>query len=163
MPSTLRSDLRELGPRQLGSSLQAQLDELIAAFYDVISFEEGGSPDWERMRELFSAHARITRVTPEAIDYMDLAAFRNLAEEMMELGAFTSFYEREIARRVERYGQVIVVASAYETKISKDAADYIERGINSLQLVCESGAWRIVSLCWDDHAPFSLDGLQPVP
>jgi hypothetical protein len=138
-----------------------QLDELMTLFYQVISFEEDGTPDWQGMEGLFSKHARITRVTPEAIDYMDLAGFRNLAEEMIEVGAFTSFFEREIARRVDCYGNIMHVASAYETKISPNAADYIERGVNSLQLICEDGKWRIFSLCWDDHAPFSMAGMQP--
>lgn len=141
---------------------QRQLDYLMKSFYEVISFEEGGTPDWETMQTLFSTHARIARVTPEAIDYLDLNDFRNMAEEMIEVGAFTSFYEREVARRAERYGQVMHVASAYETKISPDAADFIERGINSLQLVRESGEWKILSLCWDDHAPFCLTGLDPL-
>jgi hypothetical protein len=138
-----------------------QLDELMALFYQVISFEEDGAPDWQGMEGLFSKHARITRITPEAIDYMDLAGFRSLAEEMIEVGAFTSFFEREIARRVDRFGNVMHVASAYETKISPNAVDYIERGVNSLQFICEDGRWRIFSLCWDDHAPFSLAGMQP--
>jgi hypothetical protein len=135
---------------------------LLEAFYEVISFEDGSTPDWPRMAELFSQHARITRVTPEAIDYMDLETFRGMAEEMIEVGAFSSFYEREIARRIDRYGQVIHVASAYETKISETAADYIGQGVNSLQLIHEAGAWKIVSLCWDDSAPFSREGLQCV-
>jgi hypothetical protein len=139
-----------------------QLDELIRVFYEVISFEEGGAPDWQAMRALFSEHARITRVTPEAVDYMDLAAFRNMAEELIEVGAFTSFHEREVARRADRYGNVMHVASAYETRISPHARDFIERGINSLQLVQEGGSWKILSLCWDDHAPFNLAGLRQV-
>lgn len=141
---------------------QRQLDHLMKSFYEVISFGEGSTPDWETMQTLFSRHARIARVTPEAIDYLDLKDFRNMAEEMIEVGAFTSFYEREVARRAERYGQVMHVASAYETKISPDAVDFIERGINSLQLVREGGEWKILSLCWDDHAPFCLAGLEPL-
>jgi hypothetical protein len=145
-----------------GSQTRRQLDYLMRSFYEVISFGEGGAPDWDTMQTLFSAHARITRVTPEAIDYLDLREFRNMAEEMIEVGAFTSFYEREVARRTEQYGHVMHVASAYETKVAPDAVDFIERGINSLQLVREGGEWRILSLCWDDHAPFSLNGLDPV-
>jgi hypothetical protein len=145
---------------QVEASTKAQLDELMRVFYEVISFEEGGTPDWHSMEGLFAKHARITRITPEAIDYMDLAAFRCMAEELMEVGAFTGFHEREIARRADRFGDVMHVASAYETKISPTAVDYIERGINSLQLIREGGAWKIVSLCWDDHAPFSLSGLE---
>ena len=134
------------------ADVRGQIDELMGLFYRVISFEEGGSPDWEAMKGLFSTHARITRVTPEAIDYLDLTGFRSLAEELIEVGAFTSFFEREIARRVDRYGSVMHVASVYETKISPDAVDFIERGVNSLQLGQENGTWKICSLCWDDHA-----------
>src|SRR5262245_56901958 len=139
-----------------------QLNDVLRAFYEVISFDEGATPDWQRMATLFSAHARITRVTPEAIDYMNLETFRAMAEELLEVGAYTSFYEHEIARRADRWGEVIHVASAYETKISRSARDYIERGVNSLQLIREQGSWRILSLCWDDHARVNLDGLQPI-
>jgi hypothetical protein len=139
---------------------QTELDDVMRLFYEVISFDEGQAPDWQCMAGLFSPHARITRITPEGIDYLDLAGFRSMAEELIEVGAFTSFHEREIARRVDRYGGVMHVASAYETKIAPDAVDYVERGVNSLQLICESGDWKIISLCWDDHAPFSLTGLQ---
>lgn len=132
---------------------QRRLDELMRAFYEVISFENGGTPDWESMADLFSKHARITRVTPEGIDFMDLAGFRNMAEELLEVGAFTSFFERELARRTDRFGDVIHIASAYETRVSPMAVDYLERGVNSLQLVREDGNWKIVSLCWDINAP----------
>jgi hypothetical protein len=66
---------------------------------EAVQFHESrrGSP-----QELFSQRARITRIRPEAINYMDLAAFRNMAEELLEVGAFTSFYEREVARRADR-------------------------------------------------------------
>jgi hypothetical protein len=137
--------------RQGDTQPQRELDELMRVFYEVISFDEGGCPDWETMARLFSRHARITRVTPEAIDYMDLAGFRGLAEEMLELGAFTSFFERETSRKAERFGNVFHVASAYETKISPDAADHLVRGVNSLQLVNEPEGWKILSLCWDDR------------
>jgi hypothetical protein len=146
---------RELDP-------DPELESLMAQFYEAISFSEGASPDWALMRSLFSPHARITRITPEGSDYLDVTGFRNFAEEMLEVGAFTSFFEREVARRVDRYGKVIHVASAYETKVSADAVDYLERGINSLQLIVEGEAWKILSLCWDDHAPFKTNDLVPV-
>lgn len=148
--------------RQHEEVAPAQLSALMRRFYEVISFKEGESPDWASMETLFSKHARITRVTPEAIDYLDLASFRDMAEELLELGAFTSFHEREVARRVERFGKIMHVASAYETKVAPDAVDFIERGINSLQLICEDGQWRILNLCWDDHAPFHLVGFDRV-
>lgn len=137
-----------------------EIDGLMQDFYDVISFGDGESPDWERMTNLFSSHARITRLTPEGIDYMDLTSFRQMAEELIEVGAFTSFYERETARRQDQFGDVMHVASAYETRISPTAVDFIERGINSLQLIRERGVWRILSLCWDTGALFDARGLH---
>jgi hypothetical protein len=127
----------------------AALDELISDFYRVICFEEGGAPNFERLQELFSPHAHITRVTPEGVDYLDVGSFASLVRELLELGAFTSFHEREVSRRTEHYGRVLHVASAYETRVSPDAVDFLERGVNSLQLLREAGGWRIISLCWD--------------
>lgn len=124
-------------------------------FYEVISFDDGGAPNWERMASLFSPHARITRLTPEGVDYMDLASFRDMAEELIEVGAFTGFHERELARRTDRFGDVLHVASAYETRIAPDALDFIERGVNSLQWIRERGGWKILSLCWDTSAGFA--------
>lgn len=144
----------------MASQEQQELNELMRAFYRVISFTEGGAPDWERMSGLFSKHARITRVTPEATDHMDLTGFRNMAEELMEVGAFTSFHESELARRTDRFGDVVHIASAYETRVSPTAVDHLERGINSLQLIREDGRWKIVSLCWDVSAPFSARAFQ---
>jgi hypothetical protein len=137
-----------------------QLDELMQIFYEVISFDDGSAPNWSQMASLFSSHARITRLTPEGIDYMDLASFRGMAEELIEVGAFTSFHEREIARRAERYGDVIHVASAYETKISPAAQDYLERGVNSLQWIREHDSWKIISLCWDVQAGVNVEGMR---
>jgi hypothetical protein len=125
------------------------LDQLIREFYRVICFEEGGTPDFERLMTLFSPHARITRVTPEGVDHLDVTGFSALVHELLELGAFTSFYEHELARNAHRYGRVFHIASAYETKASPEAIDYLERGVNSLQVLREQDGWRIVSLCWD--------------
>jgi len=142
-----------------GWSDTSEVDSLMSVFYQVISFEDGDAPDWERMAALFSAHARITRITPQGIDYLDLSSFRLMAEELIEVGAFTSFFECEVARRLDRFGDVLHIASAYETRVSPTALDYVERGINSLQLVREGGKWKILSLCWDTNAPFDLHGL----
>lgn len=150
----------EMSYSERSVELAATLDALMYKFYHVISFDEGGCPDWEAMKPLFSRHARITRVTPEATDFLDLAGFRSMAEELIEVGAFTSFFEQEIARRVDDFGGVLHVASAYETKISPQAIDYIERGVNSLQLIVEDGAWKICSLAWDDRSAFHAEELK---
>lgn len=138
------------------------IDTLLRDLYQVISFAEGGEPEWERMATLFSPHARITRVTPEQIDYYDLASFQDMAREMLDLGVYTSFHEREIMRSVQRFGAVAHVLSAYETKQSEQAREPFARGVNSIQLVREGGGWRVLSLFWDEEQsgqPLRLDHL----
>ena len=137
---------------ELSGGERAALDGVLTRLYEVISFDEGGEPDWDGMKDVFSRHARITRVTPEGIDHLDLPMFCAMAREMLDLGAYTGFHEREVSRRVDRLGAVVHVLSAYETKRHPAAVDRLEQGVNSIQLVNEGGAWRVVSLCWDEEA-----------
>lgn len=124
---------------------------LLSRLYEVISFPEGGEPDWSGMADVFSTHARITRITPEGTDYFDLPTFQAMAQELVRIGAYTAFHETEVACRVERFGNVAHVASAYETRRDPGARACLGRGINSLQLVRENDGWRVLSLCWDEE------------
>jgi hypothetical protein len=65
--------------------------------YQVISFHEGREPEWDGTKEVFSPHARITRVTPEGTDHLDLATFCAMARQMLDAGAYTGFHEREVS------------------------------------------------------------------
>jgi hypothetical protein len=135
---------------ELSDGERVSLDGVLNRLYEVISFDEGGEPDWDGMKDVFSRHARITRVTPEGIDHLDLSTFCAMAREMLDLGAYTSFHEREVSRRVDRLGGVIHVLSGYETKRHATAVNPLAQGVNSIQLVREDGTWRVVSLCWDE-------------
>ncbi len=128
------------------------IESLLSRLYEVISFPEDGEPDWEGMTRVFSPHARVTRVTPEGTDYFDLPTFQAMARELLRIGAYTAFYEHEVARRVERFGNVAHVTSAYETRRHPHARACLGRGVNSVQLVRENGEWRVLSLCWDEDA-----------
>jgi hypothetical protein len=129
------------------------LDETLREMYAVISFPEGGEPDWEEMKRVFHRQARFTRITPEGIDYFDLQSFQAMAMEMLDRGVYTAFFEEEIARRMQIFGSMAHVLSAYQTKRSADAASYLARGVNSIQLLWEGSSWRVLSLLWDEALP----------
>jgi len=126
--------------------------------YEVISFEEGGEPDWPGLQAVFSPHARITRITPEGTDYLDRASFLAMTRDLLELGAYTSFYEFEVERRVERFGEMAQVWSLYETRRNRAAREALGRGFNSIQLIREAGAWRVVGLLWDETRALATKG-----
>jgi hypothetical protein len=127
------------------------IDALIKALYDVISFDEGGEPDWPRMQALFSRHARITRITPDGTDYLDVGGFQELAKETFEMGVYTRFFEIEVLRDERRFGGLAHVLSAYETRHAPSASEPFARGVNSLQLIREDDAWKVLSLFWDEE------------
>lgn len=129
------------------------LDKTLRQMYAVISFPEGGEPDWETMKTVFHPQARFTRVTPEGIEYFDLQSFQAMAMEMLDRGVYTAFFEREIARREHIFGSLAHVLSAYETKRDPDAASCLARGVNSIQLLWERDSWRVLSLVWDEATP----------
>lgn len=123
----------------------------LSKLYEVISFEEGAEPNWNGLQAVFHERARITRITPEGSDYLEPKSFLAMTRSMVELGAYTSFYEFEVEREVRRFGNMAQVWSLYETRRNRSAAKPLGRGINSIQLICEGDVWRVLGLLWDEQ------------
>ena len=68
------------------------------------------------------------------------------------------FFEREIGRTVESFGQVTHVMSAYESRNALEDAQPFQRGVNSIQLFNAGDRWYILSVMWDSERPD-----QPIP
>jgi hypothetical protein len=126
------------------------ISRVLHQLYAVISFEEGSEPNYPGLQDVFSQHARITRITPEGTDYMDAQAFLAMTQNLVDIGAYTSFFEFEVARTVERFGAIAQVWSVYETRRNKTAQKPLGRGVNSIQLIRERDAWRVLGLLWDE-------------
>ena len=62
--------------------------------------------------------------------------------------AAQGFYEREISRKVEKFGSVYHVWSTYESRTSK-TAPIIERGINSIELFYDGTRFWILGWFFD--------------
>lgn len=143
---------------EMASAPQDPIGDVLQRLYALISFEEGGEPDWQGLREIFSEHARITRITPEGADYLDPKQFLKMTQNMHEFGAYTSFYELELGRQVQVFGDVAQVWSFYETRRNQKALRPLGRGVNSIQLIRRDHTWRVLSLLWDEvNASASLD------
>ena len=127
------------------------LDQTIRSLYEVISFAEGDEPDWEEMKNVFLPNARFTRITPEGVEHFDLATFQAMAQEMLDRGMYTSFYEYEVARKADNFGSMAHVLSAYETKRNATAVGFLARGLNSIQVLWSGESWRVLSLLWDEE------------
>jgi hypothetical protein len=142
----------------------ASPEAIVAAVYDVISgpAEVERARDWDRLRALFLPGARflLTRWhSPEGGDRVlrawDVEAFVAAASGFYRESAF---YEREVARRVDRFGCIAHVMSTYESRVGSEGSDPVARGINSVQVVYSRERWWIAHLVWDVETP-----TNPIP
>jgi hypothetical protein len=62
------------------------------------------------------------------------------------------FFEKEIGRSVDRFGNIAQVFSAYAS-FREDEDEPFQRGINSIQLVDLGSRWAVVSIFWDSERP----------
>ena len=58
------------------------------------------------------------------------------------------FYENEVARKVETYGNITHVFSTYASYHSKKDEKPFVRGINSFQLLFDGTRWWVVTIYW---------------
>lgn len=133
----------------------ASLDAVMTAVYDVISGSAGQPRNWDRMRSLFVPGARLIPALPKkeggaearvltVEDYITRSGPRMEKE---------GFFEREIARRVERFGNIAHVFSTYESRRTREDEKPFARGINSFQLLKDGDRWWIVTIYWDAERP----------
>ena len=133
------------------------IDAIIAAAYDVISGPAGKERDWNRERSLFISGARLIPTAVEAgRNDVDLAPQTLNVEDYIArvepLFAKSGFYEKEVARRVEQFGQIAHVWSTYESRHDPSEPAPFMRGINSIQLFDDGNRWWILSIYWQHES-----------
>lgn len=128
----------------------ASVDSIVAALYDVISGPAGAPRNWNRMRALFAPDAKLMMIAPRAEGGFGLRAMTVEDYISRNMSAFNTsgFYEREIARTTDAFGQLVHVFSTYELLRSPNDAKPFMRGINSIQLAHDGKRWWIANLVW---------------
>ncbi len=130
--------------RQDAAAIAAALNGV----YAVISGPPGQMRDWARMRTLFTSDARLTAITAKGL--MSGTVDEYITKSGPQLIKY-GFTERELARRVEIYGDLAHAWSSYEG--TGDGGKIKVRGINSFQLVRQSGKWLVQSIFWQAESP----------
>ena len=135
----------------------SSIDGIIDAAYDVISGPAGKARDWERERALFYPGARLipTATVPGRNDVdlapiiLDVDGYIARVEPIFQANGF---YETEVARRTEQFGQIAQVWSTYESRHSPDDPAPFMRGVNSFQLFHDGARWWIVNIYWQHES-----------
>lgn len=129
------------------------IDTLIKALYETICGPAGQERQWERLRGLFFPQAHMVRTivsddgTPQAL-VMDLSSYIATTTPFFH---DRGFFEWEVARRTDRFGNIAQVFSTYEARYDLHDPAPFKRGINSIQLFHDGQRWWIVNMLWDNE------------
>jgi hypothetical protein len=125
------------------------MDAIVASLYDVISGPPGPR-NWDRFRSLFVPGARLIPTGRRPTG--EVGSFVRTPDEYIQRSSplieKNGFFEREISRRTEKFGNIAHVFSTYESRHAKDEEKPFARGINSIQLMNDGKRWWIVTVFW---------------
>jgi len=126
------------------------LDKTLETLYGVISGEKGEERNWELFRYLFKPNAKLI---PSGKNREGIVGLRYMTPDdyiessgkwLVENG----FFENEIHRTVQTFGNITQVFSTYESFYSKTDTQPFMRGINSIQLLNDGSRWWVVNIYW---------------
>jgi len=126
----------------------ATAEATVRELYDLVTFDVGVHPDWDRARELFipeavvvlrSSRDAMTRFTVEEWiqDFVDFIERADVVE--------TGFVERIVRLDAVEFGDIAHVWVLYEAHVPGRDRPPTE-GVDSFQLVKEDGAWKISAI-----------------
>jgi hypothetical protein len=142
---------KEASPADVGS-----IDSIMKAVYDVISGDAGRKRDWDRFRSLFHKDAKLIPSGKNPQNGITGARFLTPEDYVMRSGPMLEkdgFHERELARKVDQYGNIAQVFSTYHAFRKKEDKEPFMRGINSFQLMNDGKRWWVINIFWLAETP----------
>ena len=130
------------------------LDNTIETLYAVISGEKGEKRDWDLFRFLFKPDAKLipsgkNQAGKTGCKFMSPDDYVNSSGNWLEENGF---FEKEINRKTESFGNITHVFSTYESFHSESDESPFMRGINSIQLLNDGTRWWIVNIYWTQES-----------
>ena len=130
-------------------AIGAAVDEM----YAMIS-GPAGPRDWSRQDKCFLPEARQVRtwVDGDGRAVKQSMGLEDYSRDTQPFFDANAFYEVETSRRIDVFGNIAHVWSAYEARRSPDDSEPERRGINSIQLFNDPDrGWRIIHMIWDNE------------
>lgn len=128
------------------------LDGIMKAYYDVVSVKKGEKVSYERDSCLHIKNAGVGLMALDkngkpVLRYITLKEYHRLSDPQLEK---EGFYEKEISRKVEHFGNMYHVFSTYESR-NVAGGPVTERGINSIELFFDGVRFWITSWSFDEE------------
>jgi hypothetical protein len=161
----LVSQAAEPGPAAARPDDVNSIENIVTAFYEVVTGPAGTPRQWERDRGLYMPGARLVSIginAGQSQPHAKVMTHEEFVENADPVMVRDGFYEKETNRLIQRFGNVAHVWSTYESRQTLDGP-VRERGVNSLALYNDGTRWWITSVLWDVERSGNVipDSLQP--
>jgi len=129
------------------------VDGIIKAFYEVISGPAGQPRQWARDRTLYVPGVRFVSLgTRNGVPVASIMTHHEYVARTDPGLVANGFFEVEVDRHSDTFGNMMHVWSTYEYRGSADG-EVLGRGINSIQLYHDGSRWWITAVIWDNERP----------
>lgn len=130
------------------------IDGIVKALYETISGPSGQPRQWSRNRTLYIEDVQFVAMNEDAAHHpaARVMNYQQFVDRVDARLVKDGFYESEIHRRTERFGNIAHVLSTYESKNSENGP-IIDRGVNSIELFWDGERWWIAAVIWDRERP----------
>lgn len=145
--------LASAGSRLLSQSVGASEDDrsvedVVRDVYDLVSWTDDQTPDWEDVRRIFIPEAVIVLRYPPGLQVMSVDDFLQdwlRFEARLAEAGWTGFREAVLSTEVFEFGDVAQVRVIYESSIpGRDRPP--QPGVDLWSLIRVEGRWRVASV-----------------
>ena len=126
------------------------LGAVIDAYYSVLC-GPAGPRDWSLHEQIFMPDAQLIRtgVDEDGRAWSKRMTPADYRENVALFFSKAPFYEFELERRIDRFGDIAQIWSSYEMRRAPESTDIERRGVNFIQaLRGADGTWKVVAAIW---------------
>jgi tetratricopeptide (TPR) repeat protein len=135
----------------------SDLEHVVRSVYSEISFEAGGTINFERLQELFLTGAIFSQPVAEGKDrsIRDEKAFFDDLKRFVENSPMgkSGFHEVILGMQMREFGDTAQARVAFQSYIGTPEDGRGNRGIDSIALVRVKGNWRVISIATEYETP----------
>ena len=135
------------------ATVKAELDRLTTEFFLAVSFEEGATPMYENIYELFIDSGLLVKNTGPAPEINTVQQFIEPRVVAVRNGELTRFHEIELSETTEIFGNVAHRFNSYAKSGTIKGIPFTARGMVSTQFIKTTAGWKISAMAWDDERP----------
>ncbi len=128
-----------------------QIDHLTQKFYESICFSQEKYPNIDQLQELFYGDGKLVNGNFDNPLEFTVQSYIQAIMHQIEEGNAEFYSIQEIADVTEVFGNTAHRVSVYEHASISNAPQPWKRGVNYIQFIFSDGAWKIISMLWNDE------------